>query len=155
MEIKKVKKIIKYILIPLVLIISLVLLNDYLSYSRRIGTTSFYLVETMAISKSGKPLTGLYYKPADASGYKGVEMPGFPVEILWNERFLVSKNFDGDSILINCYVVIDVDSINKADGIMRSIHKFRTVSDYNDYLKQIGISESDMHRTSNHIKWWE
>ena len=103
------------------LIIALLLLwlNNYLSYSRRIGNTRFYLLETMAISNEGEPLAGLYYSPTDVSGYKSVEMSGFPMTILWNDKYLISKIFDGNSPNIDSYVVINRDSVCDSDGSCR------------------------------------
>ena len=55
----------------------------FFSYSRRIGNTRFYLVKTIADSKDGKPLVGLYYKPIATSGYCGENTPGFPKTVYW------------------------------------------------------------------------
>lgn len=152
MEIKKVKRLIKYILTTLTLISTIVWLNNYSSYSRQIGNTPFYLVETMAISKEGKPLAGLYYKPNKTSSYYGEFTPGFPMYILWNEQFLISKNFDGNNPKIIKYVIISLDSLT-LDSLLTNIHTFNNKNDYFDYLKGIGLSESKMEQTNNQIGW--
>ena len=103
----------------------LLFLNYYFSYSRRIGNTRFYLVETMVDSKNGKPLAGLYYKPIATSGFCGESTPGFPMIIYWNDRFVISKNFDGNSPEIIEYVIINLDSIEPNYGEMNNIHRFR------------------------------
>lgn len=135
--------------------ILLFLNHYYFSYSRRIGNTRFYLVETMEDSKDGKPLAGLYYKPIATSGFCGENTPGFPKIIHWNDRFVISKNFDGNNPEIVEYVIINLDSIDPNFGEMKDIHRFRNEEDYYSYLKQIKISEADMNQTDNHIAWWE
>ena len=65
------KKYIYLIIIVPIFVFLLLWLNDMLSYSRRIGDTRFYLVETFATSKKGKPLAGLFYKRTDGLGYDG------------------------------------------------------------------------------------
>lgn len=78
----------KFIIIFLSTILVLLFLGfyDYSSYSRKIGDTRFYLVETMAISKDGKPLVGLYYKPTSESGFIGEKTPGFPKKNLLEQQ---------------------------------------------------------------------
>lgn len=148
------KTLYKYII--LIFIGSLLFLNHYyFSYSRRIGNTRFYLVETMVDSKDGKPLAALYYKPIATSGFCGENTPGFPMIIYWNERFVISKNFDGSNPKIVEYVIINLDSIEPNYGEMKDIHRFRNEEGYYAYLKQIKISEADMNQTDNHIAWWE
>ena len=127
----------------------------YFSYSRRIGNTRFYLVETMVDSKTGKPLAGLYYKPIATSGFCGENTPGFPKIIYWNDKFVISKNFDGNNHEIVEYVIINLDSIEPNYGEMKDIHRFRNEEEYYTYLKQIKLSEADMNQTDNHIAWWE
>ena len=129
--------------------------SDYFSYSRRIGNTRFYLVETMVDSKAGKPLAGLYYKPIATSGFCGENTPGFPKIIYWNDKFVISKNFDGNNPEIVEYVIINLDSIEPNYGEMNDIHRFRNEEEYYTYLKQIKLSEADMNQTDNHIAWWE
>ena len=154
MEITKMKKYIQICLI-LLLIVSLIILNHYFSHSRRIGNTRFYLVETMAVSKAGKPLAGLYYKPTAVSAYNGENTPGFPKTILWNDHYIISKNFDGSNPEITEYVIINIDSIESDFGEMKDIYRFQNIKGYSDYLKQIKRSEADMYKTDNHIAWWE
>ena len=154
MEITKMKTLYKYII--LIFIGSLLFLNHYyFSYSRRIGNTRFYLVETMVDSKDGKPLAGLYYKPIATSGFCGENTPGFPKIIYWNDKFVISKNFDGNNHEIVEYVIINLDSIEPNYGEMNDIHRFRNEEEYYTYLKQIKLSEADMNQTDNHIAWWE
>lgn len=154
MEITKMKSLYKCLI--LVFIGSILLfLNYYFSYSRRIGNTRFYLVETMVDSKNGKPLAGLYYKPIATAGYCGENTPGFPKIIYWNDRYVIAKNFDGNSPEIIEYVIINLDSIEPNYGEMNDIHRFREEKDYYIYLKQMKISEADMNQTDNHIVWWE
>ena len=105
------KKIITKVLIILsVFIFLLLLFNHYMSYSMRIGNTRFYLIETMAMSKEGRPLLGLYYKDI-LGGYKGVGLNGFPKIILWNDKLLISKNYDGNDSPITSYAIIIKDSV--------------------------------------------
>ena len=151
MEIAKVK----YICIMLLFLGSLLILNHYFSYSRRIGNTRFYLVETMVDSTDGKPLAGLYYKPSAVSGYNGENTPGFPKSILWNDHYIISKNFDGKNPVIVEYVIINMDSIKSDFGEMKDIHRFQDEESYYKYLKQIKLSESDMNQTDNHLSLWE
>ena len=103
-------------LIILIIIGSLLILNHFCSYSRRIGNTRFYLIETMIDSKEGKPLAGLYYKPTATSGYIGENTPGFPKTILWNDHYIISKNFDGNNPVVIEYVIINIDSIKSDFG---------------------------------------
>lgn len=154
MEFTKLKSLYKCLI--LVFIGSILLfLNYYFSYSRRIGNTRFYLVETLVDSKNGKPLAGLYYKPIATSGFCGESTPGFPMIIYWNDRFVISKNFDGNNPEIIEYVIINLDSIEPNYGKMNDIHRFRDEEEYYTYLKQLKISEADMNQTDNHIAWWE
>lgn len=145
----------KYVYVILGLVGALLILNQCSSYSRRIGDTRFYLVETMADSKEGRPLAGLYYKPIAVSGYNGENTPGFPKTILWNDHYIISRNFDGNSPEVMEYVIINMDSIESDTGEMKEIHRFRDEKSYQGYLKQIDLSEADMNQTDNHISWWE
>ena len=132
----------------------LLLLNHYMSYSMRIGDTRFFLVETMATSKDGKPLLGLYCKDR-YGGYKGVEMSGFPRIILWNDKYLISKNYDGNDTTITNYVIINQNSVNLSDGDIAELHIFKRETEYNNCLQQKGLSESKMYKMDNHITWLE
>ena len=109
----------------------------------------------MVDSKDGKPLAGLYYKPIATSGFCGENTPGFPKIIYWNDKFVISKNFDGNNHEIVEYVIINLDSIEPNYGEMNDIHRFRNEEEYYTYLKQIKLSEADMNQTDNHIAWWE
>lgn len=149
------KKIFKYLCtFSVFLILLILLLNHYMSYSIRIGDTRFYLIETMAMSKDGKPLLGLYCKDI-YGGYKGVEMGGFPRIILWNDKYLISKNYDGKDTIITSYVIINQDSVNALDGDIAGLHIFKGETDYNKCLHRIGLSESKMKTINNNITWWE
>ena len=71
-------------------------------------------------NKDGKELAGLFYTQDARLGYYG----GFPKSILWNDRYLISKNFDGEKSDILYYLVVDMDSIN-ANGIVdKYVHVF-------------------------------
>lgn len=137
----------KYLLLSIVAFLLLFWIHDKLSYRRRIGDTRFYLVESMAISKEGKPLVGLYYQPETISAYCGEYMPGFPRTILWNDKYLISKNYDGNTPDIIKYIVINMDSINVDNGEMKDIHVFAEEKDYYNYIKQLNLTESDLNET--------
>lgn len=145
----------KYFIILPVIVLLLLWLNDVLSYSRRIGNTRFYLVETMVNSKEGKPLAGLHYKlnGKRSSGYKGISMYGYPKIILWNDKYIISKNYDGNSTDIISYVVINQNSVNPVNADIEEIYHFTSESDYYTFLRQIKLSESDLNQTDNHILW--
>ena len=149
------KSLYKWLILIFIGTLLLFLNHYYFSYSRRIGNTRFYLVETMVDSKTGKPLAGLYYKPIATSGFCGENTPGFPKIIYWNDKFVISKNFDGNNHEIVEYVIINLDSIEPNYGEMNDIHRFRNEEEYYTYLKQIKLSEADMNQTDNHISWWE
>ncbi|MCI6197336.1 MAG: hypothetical protein MR670_08940 [Prevotella sp.] len=149
------KSLYKWLILIFIGTLLLFLNHYYFSYSRRIGNTRFYLVETMVDSKAGKPLAGLYYKPIATSGFCGENTPGFPKIIYWNDKFVISKNFDGNNHEIVEYVIINLDSIEPNYGEMNDIHRFRNEEEYYTYLKQIKLSEADMNQTDNHIAWWE
>ena len=149
------KSLYKWLILIFIGFLLLFLNHYYFSYSRRIGNTRFYLVETMVDSKTGKPLAGLYYKPIATSGFCGENTPGFPKIIYWNDKFVISKNFDGNNHEIVEYVIINLDSIEPNYGEMNDIHRFRNEEEYYTYLKQIKLSEADMNQTDNHIAWWE
>ena len=155
MEITKMKSLYKWLILIFIGTLLLFLNHYYFSYSRRIGNTRFFLVETMVDSKTGKPLAGLYYKPLATSGFCGENTPGFPKIIYWNDKFVISKNFDGNNHEIVEYVIINLDSIEPNYGEMNDIHRFRNEEEYYTYLKQIKLSEADMNQTDNHIAWWE
>lgn len=155
MEITKMKSLYKWLILIFIGFLLLFLNHYYFSYSRRIGNTRFFLVETMVDSKTGKPLAGLYYKPIATSGFCGENTPGFPKIIYWNDKFVISKNFDGNNHEIVEYVIINLDSIEPNYGEMNDIHRFRNEEEYYTYLKQIKLSEADMNQTDNHIAWWE
>lgn len=147
----KVKKI---IIILLGVIIFLIILNHYMSYSMKIANSNFYLVETMATSKEGKPLLGLYYKDK-YGGYKGVDMSGFPKIILWNDKYLITKNYDGNDSSITSYVIINLDSVSASNGIISEPLILKTTTEYNDYMQQNRLSELKMKQIDNCILWWE
>ena len=119
------KSLYKWLILIFIGTLLLFLNHYYFSYSRRIGNTRFYLVETMVDSKTGKPLAGLYYKPIATSGFCGENTPGFPKIIYWNDKFVISKNFDGNNPEIVEYVIINLDSIEPNYGEMNDIHRFR------------------------------
>jgi hypothetical protein len=105
----------------------------------------------MAISKEGKPLTGLYYQPETLSAYCGEFTPGFPRTILWNDKYLISKNYDGNTPDIIKYIVINMDSINVDNGEMTDIHVFTEEKDYYNYIKKLNLIESDLNETPAEI----
>lgn len=142
---------IKYLLLSIVAFLLFFWIHEKLSYSRRIGDTRFYLVESMAISKEGKPLIGLYYQPETISAYCGEYTPGFPRVILWNDKYLISKNYDGNTPDNIKYIVINMDSINVDNGEMTDIHVFTEENDYCNYIKQLNLTESDLNETSPEI----
>lgn len=141
-------------IILLVLFLFLLLLNHYMSYSMKIGNTSFYLVETMATSDDGKTLLALCHKDING-GYKGIEMSGFPKNILWNDKYLISKNYDGNTPIIINYVIIKLNNINVSDGVISELYVLNTKTEYNNFLQQRGLSESNLKQIDNHILWWE
>ena len=155
MQFTKIKSLYKWLILIFICSLLLFFNHYYFSYSRRIGNTRFYLVETMVDSKDGKPLVGLYYKPIAVSGYCGENTPGFPKTIYWNNQYVISQNYDGKSPDIIEYVIINLDSIDPNNGEMKDIHRFRNKEKYYTYLKQIKLSEADMNQTDNHIAWWE
>ena len=128
-------------------------LNDMLSYSRRIGDTRFYLVETFATSKKGKPLAGLFYKRTDGLGYDGELTYEFPKVILWNDKYLIAKNHDGNNPAITSYTVINLKCTNTINNMSSCIRKFTKKNDYENFLKENNIKESAMNKTDNHILW--
>lgn len=148
------KKVTKMAIILLVLFLFLLLLNHYMSYSMKIGNTSFYLVETMATSDDGKTLLALCHKDING-GYKGIEMSGFPKNILWNDKYLISKNYDGNTPIIINYVIIKLNNINVSDGVISELYVLNTKTEYNNFLQQRGLSESNLKQIDNHILWWE
>ena len=119
------KSLYKWLILIFIGTLLLFLNHYYFSYSRRIGNTRFYLVETMVDSKDGKPLVGLYYKPIAVSGYCGENTPGFPKTIYWNNQYVISQNYDGNNHEIVEYVIINLDSIEPNYGEMNDIHRFR------------------------------
>lgn len=143
-----------FFVIILVSAILLMLLNHYMSYSMRIGDTQFYLVETAATSKDGRPLLGLYCKDM-YGGYKGVNMSVFPRFVFWNDTYLISKNCDGNNTKITRYIVINRDSVNESDGDIAVLHIFKTEMEYRNYLNKIDLSEAEMKQIDNHITWWK
>lgn len=147
---KKVKKI---SLTISVLLLFILVFNHYMSYSMRIGDTNFYLVETMAISDDGKSILELCYKDMHG-GYKGVEMNGFPKNVLWNDKYLISKNFDGKTSSIINYVVIKLGNRSVSGNAISELNIFTMKTEYNSFLKQRGISESSMKQIDNHVLWW-
>ena len=151
---KRIKK--RYIFLTLGVIAAfIILLNHFeLSYCRRIGDTRFYLVETLAISEKGKRLAGLYYMPTDGSGYYGGRTPGYPLTVLWNDHYIISKNFDGNNPVITEYVIINMDSIIDETIELRDIRRFEDEKEYYNYLKEIGLSEDEMKQTDNHLGLW-
>ena len=155
MEFTKMKLLYKCLILIFIGPLLLLLNHHYFSYSRRIGNTRFYLVETMVDSKEVKPLAGLYYKPIATSRYCGENTPGFPKIIYWNDKYVISKNLDGNNPEIVEYVIINLDSIEPNYGEMNDIRRFRDKAEYCTYLKHIKISEVDMNQTDNHIAWWE
>lgn len=145
----------KLILSFSMLILLLLWLNKYTSYSRRIGDTNFYLVETLANSKNGTPLVGLYYKDITTGGYTGEFTPEYPQIILWNDKYLIAKNFDGNTPIIRSYIVINLVCINSTNKTFSCIHRFTEEGSYYRYLSQIKLAEKNMHKTDNHIVWWK
>lgn len=148
------KKNTKIVVALLVFFLFLLLLNHYMSYSMKIGNTDFYLVETMATSDNGKTLLSLCHKDING-GYKGVEMKGFPKNVLWNESYLISKNYDGNTPRIINYVIIKLDSITVSNGAISELQVLNTKTEYNNFLLQRGLSESSMKQIDNCILWWE
>ncbi|MBQ9093752.1 MAG: hypothetical protein IJY03_07150 [Prevotella sp.] len=142
------------IALPIV-ILFLLWLNDVMSYSRRIGNTHFYLVESTAIPKEGNDrLVELCYKSdRESGGFSGVSMPGYPKTILWNDKYLISKNYDGYNEDIISYVVINQNSVNVKTEEIEEIYYFTSEDDYKRFLRQISLSEQGMNQTGNRILW--
>lgn len=148
------KKVLKKSVAISVFFLFLLAFNHYMSYSMRIGDTSFYLVETMATSDDGKTILGLCYKDMNG-GYKGVEMNGFPKNVLWNDKYLISKNYDGKAPAITNYVVIKLGNRSVSIDTISELFVFTTKTEYNSFLQQRGISEFNMKQIDNRILWWE
>ena len=156
MEIKEMKRInYKYCIVLLVIILFFLWLNDVMSYSRSIGNTHFYLVESMAIPKEGNDrLVELCYKSdRESGGFSGVSMFGYPKMILWNDKYLISKNYDGYNEDIISYVVINQNSVNEKTEDIEEIYYFTSEDDYKRFLRQINLSELEMNQIDNRIFW--
>ena len=147
------KKYIYLIIIVPIFVFLLLWLNDMFSYSRRIGNTRFYLMETFATSKKGMPLARLFYKQTDGLGYDGELTYEFPKVILWNDKYLIAKNYDGNSPTITSYTVINLKCTNTINNMSSCIRKFTKKNDYENFLKENNIKESAMNKTGNHILW--
>lgn len=106
MKLKKRSKIIVVIIALLIFFVIMLGFTDVKQY-KRIGDTNFYLVETMAYSSNGKPIPGLFYSgnPRKA-GFAGVSCMGVPLQIFWNDRYLVLKCTDRDSKRLINYCII-------------------------------------------------
>lgn len=148
------KKVFKKSVAILATLSVLLVFNHYMSYSMRIGDTNFYLVETMATSDDGKTLQGLYYKDVNGS-YKGVAMNGFPKNVLWNDKYIISKNYDGNTSAITNYVVIRLCNTSGSSDVISEQYVFVTKTEYNCFLKKSGISEFNMKQIDNRVLWWE
>lgn len=146
------KKYIFLLAVP-IFVFLLLWLNNILSHSRRIGDTRFYLVETFATSKNGKPLARLFYKQTNGLGYDGEFTYEFPKVILWNDKYLIAKNYDGNSPAITSYTVINLKCTNTINNVNSCIRKFTKKKDYDFFLKENDIEESTMNKTGNHILW--
>ena len=146
------KKYIFFLMVP-IFVFLLLWLNNILSYSRRVGDTHFYLVETFAISKEGKPLARLFYKQTDGLGYDGEFTYEFPKVILWNDKYLIAKNYDGNNPVITSYTVISLNCVNTINNVNSCIRKFTKKNDYENFLKENDIKEFTMNQMDNHILW--
>ena len=120
--------------------------------SKRIGETDFYIMESFASTKQGKPLNSLYYKHDSLSVYEGILMAGYPVHIMWNDKYIVCKNSNGDNTSIINYVVL-VPNPSRLPEIPYDVNEFNSEKDYLCFLDQLGISESGMNYSDSHIPW--
>ena len=145
----------KYCIVLPVIFLFLLWLNDVMSYSRRTGNTQFYLVESMGTSKAGDDrFVELCYKTdRESGGFSCVSMPGHPRTILWNDKYLISKNYDENTEDIISYVVINQNSVNVRTEEIEEIYYFTSEDDYKRFLRQTNLSESEMSQTGNRILW--
>ena len=118
---------------------------------KRIGNTNFYLIESYAISKDGHPLACLYYKYDNA--YEGVRMSGFPLYIMWNEDYIITKNYDGKKNKIISYNIIESLQTDKSYMPVK-VYEFSTKSAYHIALRNLGIDEKKINCTDNHLPWF-
>ena len=109
----------------------------------------------MAIPKEGNDrLVELCYKSdRESGGFSGVSMPGYPKTILWNDKYIISKNYDGYNEDIISYVVINQNSVNVKTEEIEEIYYFTSEDDYKRFLRQISLSEQGMNQTGNRILW--
>ncbi len=77
------------LIVSLFLLLLLIFCGDINQY-KRIGETHFYLVESFATSKDGKPLANLHYEfNNEKTPGEGVGIKGFPKCISWNEDYMI------------------------------------------------------------------
>lgn len=138
-------------LIVFFVIIAPITLGENLQY-KRIGNTNFYLMETYAISKEGLPLANLYYKYDDSETYEGVCMYGYPLYIMWNSDYVITKNYDGNHSKIISYNIIRVYQ-SKSTNKPFKVYEFLTKSAYYIGLHNLGIDEQILKCTDNNIPW--
>lgn len=137
--------------IIIIFIIISIAFGDNLRY-KRIGNTNFYLMETYAISKEGFPLASLFYKHDSTEIYEGVCMSGYPLYIMWNSDFIITKNYDGNHRKIINYNIIEIIHSNVSQNSFK-VYEFSTKSRYHIALSNYGIDEQNLEHTDNNISW--
>ncbi|MCM1078170.1 MAG: hypothetical protein NC344_01765 [Bacteroidales bacterium] len=148
------KKLLMLVLLPIILFLGAWGCGDITQY-KRIGNTSFYLVETMAISSEGHPLPNLYYSQNPyKDGFSGINQKGIPYRIFWNERFIVIKCSDINSKkIINYCIIKDLKTTNKNPDDNYNLHEYNRKDEYEEAMRFFGLNESEMFQTDNNIPW--
>lgn len=117
---------------------------------KRIGTTNYYLVESMTESADGGLLSNLYFKDEIGFG-ESIKIKGYPKHIFWNENYIIVKCSDVyKNHIINYCIIKQVD--NQRDAY----HSFQEHNDsieYKSAMSILGLDETKMNYTDDNIPW--
>lgn len=117
-----------------------------------IGNTNFFLSESYSIDNEGKSMVDLYYGcGGDGAGY-GVKMKGFPLDIRWNDRYLLVRCYDrNNKDSISNYCIIDCVA-PQLPGPPYTVTEYDNREDFETAVSLLGIKVSEMQITDNRIR---
>ena len=143
------KKIFVAIVLLLLLIPTLLLCGFFfgdITQYKRIGNTDYSLVEGMAAE--GKPLAEIMHN--EEGGFIGLSYEGFAKDIYWNDDYLIVKCSDRNSETIINYCIIEQKSNRRVPW---RINEYKSKVDFEKAKQKLGLDESKMNYTDNHIPW--
>lgn len=118
-----------------------------------VGDTGFCIMESRAVDAKGVSLPDLYYA-MPSGAYMGVNMPGYPKDVYWDDQYLVVRCFDRnnrDSIAHNC--IIEYTREYSDTTMPYHVSAYDNKEDCDSAIVALNLDMLEMKYTDNHIPW--